>query len=84
MEGAVVPGSTIVGRVDVGGGIIEEQYLTPFGQIRTRRVPGGMLPQPTPTKPAPPPPPPLPAETLERRPGESPREFAQRRARARS
>ena len=43
----------MVGRVDVGGGIIEEQYLTPFGQLRTRRVPGGMLPQPTPTKPAP-------------------------------
>tara|TARA_Y100000004_G_scaffold195460_1_gene262530 strand:- start:846 stop:1667 length:822 start_codon:yes stop_codon:yes gene_type:complete len=80
MEGVVVPGSTIVGRVDVGGGIIEEQYLTPFGQLRTRRVPGGMLPQDTPTKPVPPAKKPE-RERLERRPGESPREFAQRRAR---
>jgi len=81
MEGAVVPGSTLVGRVDVGGGIIEEQYLTPFGQVRTRRVPGGMLPQPTPTKPAPAAKPtgPVPLEVIPYDPSLTPRQRAQQR-----
>jgi hypothetical protein len=80
-DSQIPAGGRLVGSREISKGVIEQEWLLPNGKIIKKQVSTSdvldYVPPAPPTVPATPKKP----EAIERRPGESPREFAQRRSR---